>query len=136
MAISTTSQVVFDGNRRTTMQFTGISDGSGNLNLATLVDCKALNPKCQAVKVQAITGFVSYGIVELFWEALPPVKFAELGVEAIEIDYSQEGNLTNKVAGPDATGNILISTQGFAAGSHYSLLIDLIKRYTDKVQVV
>lgn len=135
MTISTTSHVVFDGNRRTTIQANGISDGSGNLNLAPLVTVSALNPKCSAVKVQAIKGFVSYGIVELFWDALPPVKFAELSSDSVDIDYSCEGNLTNKVAGPDATGNILISTQGFANGSLYSLTIDLIKRYTDKTLV-
>lgn len=136
MPITTTAQPIFDGNRTVSYQYTGISDGSGNLTGAVLVDPTALSPKAAAVKVVKISGTVSYGVVELSWDALPPVKFAELSGDSICIDYSRQGALNNKIAGPDATGKILISTLGFSAGSTYSLTIDMTKRYTDKVPVV
>lgn len=135
MAIATTSQTVFDGNRTVSMQFTGISDGAGQLSQAVLVDPSLLKPKAKAVKVAQITGVVSYGVVELYWDAIPPVKFAELTGDQIAYDYRPQGTLANTIAGPDATGKILISTTGFSAASVYMLKIDMIKRYTDNVQV-
>ncbi len=135
MAIATTSQTLFDGNRTTSMQFTGISDGAGQLSLVTLVDPSTLKPKAKAVKVARITGDVSYGIVELYWDALPPVKFAELSGSDIEFDYTKVGPINNTIAGPDATGKVLISTIGFSANSTYMLKLDMTKRYTDPVQV-
>lgn len=135
MAIATTAQTVFDGNRTVTKQFTGISDGAGQLSLVTLVDPSTLNPKCKAVKLNMITGAVSYGIVELYWDALPPVKFAELSGDQIKFDYRKQGGLNNNLAGPDATGKILISTTGFSANSSYMLKLDMKKRYSDPVVV-
>jgi hypothetical protein len=135
MAVELKPTTIFDGNRTVSMQFTGISDGAGGLTGVTLVDPALLNPKAKSVKLKKITGQVSYGIVELYWDALPPVKFAELSGDAISINYDKQGTLTNKSAGPDATGKILISTIGFTLNSTFELKLDMTKGYRDQVQV-
>lgn len=135
MAISTTSQILYDGPLRTKMQFTGTSDGSGELTSATLVDASALSPSasglpCKAVKVQRITGNTSYGTVQLLWGALEPVLFAQLAGSDIDMDYRNITGITNLPAGPSATGDILISTDGFAAGSTFMLEIEMQKKFS------
>lgn len=134
MAIATTSQVLYDGPRRAKLQFTGVSDGSGELNLATLVDASALGPlgpgqACTAVKVERITGTVKpAGTVALYWDALVPVKFAELAGPLTTFDYS---NIT-AIAAPEsllsATGDVLVSTDGFTTGTTYMIELELIKK--------
>lgn len=132
MTIAVTAQTLYDGPRRAKLQFTGVSDGSGELSLATLVNARALTPisasqPCRRVKVERITGNTSYGNVELFWEAEIPLKFAELAGPNIQMDYS---NMT-AIAAPktllSATGNILYTTTGFSAGSTFMLEIELVK---------
>lgn len=135
MAITTTANTIFDGNRTASMQFTGVSDGSGALTGATLVDPSLMNPAAKSVKIKRITGSVSYGVVELYWDALPPVKFAELTGDYLDYDYDKFGSLTNKLAGPDATGKVLISTIGFSQNSTYQLKIDMTKGYRNQVIV-
>jgi hypothetical protein len=135
MAVELKSTTIFDGNRTVSMQFTGISDGAGGLTGVTLVDPALLNPAAKTVKMQRITGQVSYGVVELYWDAVPPVKFAELSGDEVCIDYSKQGGLTNKLAGPDATGRVLISTIGFSLNSTFQLQLDMKKGYRDPVQV-
>lgn len=135
MTVELKTTTIFDGNRTVSMQFTGISDGSGGLTGVTIIDPSKLNPAAKTVKVKRIRGAVSYGVVELFWDALPPVKFAELSGDQIDFKYDKQGTLTNKAAGPDATGKVLISTVGFSQNSTFMLKIDMTKGYRDQVQV-
>ena len=135
MAITTTTNTIFDGNRTASMQFTGISDGSGALTGATLIDPAQMSPPAKAVKIKRIIGSVSYGIVELYWDALPPVKFAELSGDYVDYDYERSGSLTSKLAGPDATGKVLISTIGFSQNSTYQLKLDVTKSYRNQIVV-
>ena len=136
MAIVKSTATIFDGNRRVSLQVSGISDGAGQLTLEPLAIASAFNPAAKALKVLKVAGSVSYGVVELYWEALPPVKFLTLSGDSICFDFSETGALNKAAAGADATGNILISTIGFSAGSTYSLQIDMTKQYRDKVLVV
>jgi hypothetical protein len=133
MTIAVTNQTLYDGPRRAKIQLTGISDGSGEVTLGTLVNAKALSnlgsaaQPCKRVKVERITGNTSYGNVELFWEAEVPLKFAELAGSTINVDYR---NITAIAAPPllgGATGNILYSTVGFSAGSSFMLEFEFIK---------
>lgn len=132
MTISVAIQTLYDGPRRAKIQFTGTSDGSGEVTLALLVVARSLTPlnpamPCKRVKVERITGNTSYGNVELFWDAEVPLKFAELAGSDIRMDYS---NITAIVPPPSLiswTGNILYSTTGFSAGSTFMLEVELIK---------
>jgi len=134
MAVTTTSQLLYDGPRRATMQFTGTSDGSGQLALATLVDASALGPlgagqPCRRVGVESIHGSVKpNGTVQLFWGALVPTKFAELAGTNIHFDYKDITSITATADTEAPTGDILISTVGFAAGTTFMIELSLIKK--------
>ena len=133
MAIVITSQVLYDGPRRATLQFTGSSDGAGQLDFDTLVDASALSALgpgqlCGAVKVEKINATVSYGVIELYWGALIPVRFAVLSGDNQVFCYEDITALNNAAAGPSATGDILISTIGFSANSTFMLKLELIKK--------
>ena len=129
MALTTTAQVLYDGSRQAHMQFTGVSDGSGELSQATIVNCKALSGQPVAVNIRHITADVDYGIVELFWDAEIPVKFAELSGPNNQFDYDEFGGLLNNAA-LGRNGNILMSTVGFSNGSTYTLKLDMVKKYS------
>lgn len=132
MTIAVTMQTLYDGPRRAKIQITGTSDGSGEQTLALLVDAKTLTPlgpgqNCKRVKVERVTGNTSYGNVELYWDAEVPFKFAELAGSKIDLDYRNITAVTPPKSLLSATGNILYSTVGFAAGSTFMLELELIK---------
>lgn len=126
MAIATTTQTLRDGARNLVMQWGGRSDGSGSEDLVNKVDVSTLSPPATNVSVRKITGTVDFGIVELFWDALTPVRFAELSGQ-IDFDYERVSGLQNTKPG-GWTGDILLSTVGFEAGSTYSLLVEMLKK--------
>ena len=126
MAIATTVQTLHEGPRNLIMQWTGVSDGAGTENLVNKVDVSTLTPACDAVSVRKITGTVEFGIVELYWDALTPVKFAELS-GTIDLDYDRISGLRNN-AGGGRTGDLLLSTVGFELDSTYNLQIEMIKK--------
>lgn len=126
MAITATTQVIEQGPRNYIVQWTGVSDGTGNENKVVKVDVSQLTPPCGSVKIMAIQGTVSFGIVELYWDALVPKKFAELA-DQIDTDYCKSGGLTNN-AGIGKTGDILLSTVGFELNSTYNLYIEMVKK--------
>lgn len=128
MAITTTIQKLYDGPRKATIQATGLTiDGplSNNLTLATLVDLALLAPVPAQVRVDHIEGEVGYGVVQLFWAALTPIRFAVLSGSRILLDYANIGGLIMPVGG---TGNILVSTLGFDLNSTFTVKLDLTKR--------
>jgi len=126
MAINVTSQTLHDGARNLVMQFTGVSDGSGNESQVKKVDVTALSSAVSSVSVRKITGNVAGGIVELYWDALTPVKFAELS-HTVNLDYTRISGLKNN-AGGGKNGDILLSTVGFELDSNYSLQVEMIKK--------
>ena len=126
MSITATVQTLEEGVRNLVLQLTGVSDGSGSENKVKKVDVSELTPACEAVKVKKISGSVDFGIVELWWDALTPVKFAELS-GTVDLDYSFVGGLTNH-AGGGKTGDLLLSTAGFELNSTYNLLIEMVKK--------
>lgn len=128
MSIELTIAKTYDGPRRAVIQASAMTVDDAapdNLTLATLVDISALVPEPESVRVTSITGQVDYGVVELYWAALPPVRFAVLSGNAINFDYSDTGPLRKPA---NATGDILISTVGFAPTSTLMIEIGLLKR--------
>lgn len=128
MSIELTVAQTYDGPRRAVVQATAmpVNDAApDNLTLATLIDLSNLSPVPVSVRVTSITGQVENGVVELYWSAVPPVRFAVLNGSAIEYDYSDTGPLRKPA---DSTGDILISTVGFDPTSTLMLEIGLLKR--------
>jgi hypothetical protein len=126
MAILTTTQTLEEGPRNLILHLTGRSDGSGSEDSVLKVDVSELKPKCGSVRINRITGSVTYGIVELYWDALDPKKFAVLSGESINLDFCLEGGLTNNAVGK--TGDVLLSTVGFELNSTYDLNIEMVKK--------
>ena len=126
MTIATTVQTLHEGPRNLIMQWTGVSDGAGSENKIKKVDVSTLTPACSSVSVRKITGTVEFGIVELYWDALTPVKFAELS-GTIDLDYDRISGLRNN-AGGGKNGDLLLSTVGFELDSTYNLQVEMIKK--------
>ena len=124
--MATTSQVLNDGPRRLTMQFTGISEGQGDEVNVVKVRVADLIPIPKSVSVLRISYDVSGGLLQLLWSAVEPVPFLTLSGFNV-IDYTMVGGLANG-GGDTANGDILFSTLGFDTGSSYSVLLEMIKK--------
>ena len=125
MAVSSTVQKLIDGPRNVVFALTGLGDGLGQESKVIKVDVSALNPAVSTVRVNKISGNVDFGVVELFWDALVPVRFAVLSGQ-FEHEYSRVGGLTNN-AGGGRTGDIILTTVGFELNSTYDILIEMVK---------
>jgi len=128
MAVQTTSQVLYDGNKNVVMQFTGICDGTGDEIAAIKVHMADLTPVPLSVKVKCLEYNISGGgLVQFLWAATENVPFLILnGYD--DIDYSFINGMTNG-GGDTANGDILFSTLGFDAGSTYSIKLEMLKKY-------
>ena len=127
MAIAVTSTILHDGKRNTVMQFTGVSDGSGQETGAIKVDVSELRPQPLTVKIKRIEYDVNDGNIKLSWDADTDVDFAILSGQGM-LDYCKIDGLINS-AGAGRTGDILLSTLGFAENSSYTLKLEMIKKY-------
>lgn len=127
MAIDATVQILHQGERNLVIQITGFCDGEGdnNINQALLIDASTLSPPARQLKLRKISGHVDGGILELYWDALTPVKFEAL-IGQIELDYTRAGGLPNNAVEP--TGDVLMSTKAFEQNSTYNLLIEMVKK--------
>lgn len=129
MAVTATSQVLYDGINTTVIQFTGFADGPDQETNVVKVSVADLNPRPKTVKVFDVDYDVTNGSVVLSWDADVPVPFMIAGAgPGDDFDYGFIGGMPNG-GGDTATGNILFSTRGFDAGSSYSIMIQLRKKY-------
>ena len=126
MAIITTTQILEQGPRNLVVHWTGVSDGVGNEDGVLKVDVSTLSPPCGSVKILRVDGNVEFGMVEIYWDALTPVKALELSGD-IHLDFCKVGGMVNN-AGGGKTGDVLLSTTGFELNSTYDLLIEMIKK--------
>lgn len=131
MTFSATVTKLADGPRNVVYRLTGKSDGTGQENGVRKVDITTLSkitPTQPALNlaIMRIKGTVQGGSVELLWDAPTPVRFAELSGQ-IQLNHSRFGgeNSENVVG---RTGNILLSTVNFVAGSVYDLTVELKKK--------
>lgn len=127
MAIATTSQTLYDNARNVVMQFTGISDGSGQEAAVIKVDVSEMTPPCDRVRISKLTHDVQGGAVTLSWAADTPVVFAQLSGQNVT-DYIREGGLQNN-ADESRTGDILLSTEGFELNSSYTIKLEMVKKF-------
>lgn len=126
--MQTTRTVLYDGSRRSTVQFTGVSEGTlGDETLERKVIAAELSPVPVSLKIDSFDYNISGGIVRLYWDGQEPKQFAELtGIG--NISYSKFGGMVNSAATP-ITGDVLLSTIGFDTGSSYNLVANLIKKF-------
>ncbi|GBQ90371.1 hypothetical protein AA13595_2875 [Gluconacetobacter johannae DSM 13595] len=124
------SQVLANGPRNLVVKLTDVSDGTG-LAAVKVVDAQsvAFSVGGQApgvhLKVRRIAYDVHGMVVRLQWEAAEPVDLATLSGFG-HLDFRRLQGIANPKA-PGATGSILLSTIGAAAGSAFTLDLEMVK---------
>ena len=135
MADAVTSQTIIDGERNCVMKFTNVSDGTGESAVAK-VDVSALaansaGTSCSEVRVMRISHAIVGMSVQLFLNATSNVLLMELAESSNgHMDFKDFGGLPNN-AGSGKTGDILFTTKGHSSGDTYSIVLEMVKVYSD-----
>ena len=135
MADAVTSQTIIDGERNCVMKFTNVSDGSGESAVAKVdVSALAANSRgvsCSEVRVMRISHSVVGMSVQLFLNATSNVLLMELAESSNgHMDFKDFGGLSNN-AGSGKNGDILFTTKGHSSGDTYSIVLEMVKVYSD-----
>lgn len=126
MANAVTSQTILDGPRKLVMLFTGVLDTSNEARVIK-VDVSTFDPAPTKVKIDKIDYSVSGTLkVILDWDATTDVVFAALSGQG-SLCAEKIGGLQNN-AGSGVTGDIALTTAGYASGTEtYTLLVEMTK---------
>ena len=135
MADAVTTQTIIDGERNCVMKFTNVSDGSGESAVAK-VDVSALASNaagvaCSEVRVMRVSHAIVGMSVQMFLDATSNVLLMELAESSNgHMDFKDFGGLPNN-AGSGKTGDILFTTKGHSSGDTYSIVLEMVKVYSD-----
>lgn len=135
MADAVTSQTIIDGERNCVMKFTNVSDGTGESAVAK-VDVSALASNsagiaCSEVRVMRVSHAIVGMSVQLFLDATSNVLLMELAESSNgHMDFKDFGGLPNN-AGSGKTGDVLFTTKGHSSGDTYSIVLEMVKVYSD-----
>jgi hypothetical protein len=135
MADTVTSQTIEDGERNCIMKFTNVSDGSGESAVAK-VDVSALAANaagisCSEVRVMRVSHAIVGMSVQLFLNASTNVLLMELAESSNgHMDFKDFGGIPNN-AGSGKDGDILFTTVGHSSGDTYSIVLEMVKVYSD-----
>ena len=135
MADAVTSQTIIDGERNCIMKFTNVSDGTGESAVAK-VDVSALaanaaGVSCSEVRVMRVSHAIVGMSVQLFLNASSNVLLIELAESSNgHIDFKDFGGIPNN-AGSGKNGDILFTTKGHSSGDTYSIILEMVKVYSD-----
>ena len=135
MADAVTTQTIIDGERNCIMKFTNVSDGSGESAVAKVdVSALAANSRgvsCSEVRVMRISHSVVGMSVQLFLNATSNVLLMEQAESSNgHMDFKDFGGLSNN-AGSGKNGDILFTTKGHSSGDTYSIVLEMVKVYSD-----
>jgi hypothetical protein len=117
------------------MKFTNVSDGTGESAVAK-VDVSALaanaaGTACSEVRVMRISHAVVGMSVQLLFNASTNVLLAELAESSNgHMDFGGFGGIPNN-AGSGKNGDILFTTKGHSSGDTYSIVLEMVKVYSD-----
>jgi hypothetical protein len=135
MADAVTSQTIQDGERNCIMKFTNVSDGTGESAVAK-VDVSALaanaaGVSCSEVRVMRVSHAIVGMSVQLFLNASSNVLLIELAESSNgHMDFKDFGGIPNN-AGSGKNGDILFTTKGHSSGDTYSIILEMVKVYSD-----
>ena len=135
MADTVTTQIIEDGERNAVIKFTNVSDGTGESAVAK-VDVSALaanssGVSCSEVRVMRVSHAVVGMSVQMFFDASSNVLLMELAESSNgHLDFRNIGGIPNN-AGSGKTGDILFTTKGHSSGDTYSIVLELVKVYSD-----
>lgn len=123
-ADSVTSQILFDGTRRTVMKFTNLGGGDGE-SAVTKVDVSALKNSPSKVKIMGVWYNVVGMVVRVLWDADADVPIFELAGDG-HMCFESFGGVPNN-AGAGVTGDIKFTTVGHDANDTYNIILDMAK---------
>jgi len=135
MADAVTSQTIQDGERNCIMKFSNVSDGTGESAVAK-VDVSALaanaaGVSCSEVRVMRVSHAIVGMSVQLFLNASSNVLLIELAESSNgHMDFKDFGGIPNN-AGSGKNGDILFTTKGHSSGDTYSIILEMVKVYSD-----
>lgn len=136
MAITATSQTLFDGERVAIMKFYfTTTDTTGETNVVKVTP-SALNPSaaggaCDAVSILKVSGLTHGLEVQMNWVATTPVVIETIPQNTqYQQDYSKIGGLTNN-SGAGKTGAISFTTLDQSAGDAYTVVLEMQKHYVN-----
>jgi hypothetical protein len=136
MAITATSQTLFDGERVAIMKFYATMSATENetnvvkVNPATLLPSNA-GGACDAVSILKVTALTHGLEVQMNWVATAPVVIELIPQNnSYTQDFSAIGGLTNN-AGAGKTGGISFSTLDGSAGDAYTIILEMQKHYVN-----
>jgi hypothetical protein len=136
MAITATSQTLFDGERIAIMKFYATMSTTENesavvkVNPANLAASNA-GGACDAVSILKVTALTHGLEVQMNWVATAPVVIEVIPQNnSYTQDYSKIGGLTNN-AGTGKTGSISFTTFDGSAGDTYTVVLEMQKHYVN-----
>ena len=136
MAITATSQTLFDGERVAIMKFYATMSTTENetnvvkVNPANLAASNA-GGACDAVSILKVTALTHGLEVQMNWVATAPVVIEVIPQNnSYTQDYSKIGGLTNN-AGTGKTGSISFTTLDGGAGDTYTVVLEMQKHYVN-----
>jgi len=136
MAITATSQTIFDGERIAIMKFYATMSATENESNVVKVNPANLLPSnaggaCDAVSILKVTALTHGLEVQMNWVASSPVVIETIPQNSqYTQDYSKFGGLTNN-AGTGKTGSISFSTLDGSAGDAYTVVLEMQKHYVN-----
>ena len=135
MADTVTTQIIQDGERNCIMKFTNVSDGTGESGVVK-VDVSALqsNPSgiaCSEVRLVRVSHAIVGMSVQMFFNASTNVLLMELAESSNgHMDFQDFGGIPNN-AGSGKDGDILFTTKDHTSGDTYSIILEMLKVYSD-----
>jgi len=138
MAITATSQTLFDGERVAIMKFYATMSSTENETNVVKVNPSTLLPSaaggaCDAVSILKVTSLTHGLEVQMNWVATAPVVIELIPPNTqYTQDFSLFGGLTNN-AGSGKTGSISFTTLDGSAGDAYTVILEMQKHYVNPV---
>jgi len=136
MAITATSQTLFDGERVAIMKFYATMSTTENESAVVKVNPSTLLPSnaggaCDAVSILKVTALTHGLEVQMNWVATAPVVIELIPQNnSYTQDFSAIGGLTNN-AGAGKTGSISFTTFDGSAGDAYTVILEMQKHYVN-----
>jgi hypothetical protein len=139
MAITATSQTLFDGERIAIMKFYTTMSATENESAVVKVNPANLSSSnaggaCDAVTILKCTALTHGLEVQMNWVATAPVVIEVIPQNNnYTQDYTNIGGLTNN-SGAGKTGSISFTTLDGSAGDTYTVILEMQKHYVNLYQ--
>lgn len=130
MADAVSSKTIFNGSRKLIMQFTNLSDGTGEsavvkVDKSTFTGPNGLEPS--SLRIDKIEGEAVGMEVYIYSDHTTDVPIARIGgLGRFHIDYSPVGGIYT--GGSGDTGDITFTTNGHSSGDSYNIVLHMTKK--------